>query len=360
MSPVNPQMQRLLQMLGSDRSLLGQLAASGGQQNTGFFDRPGVRPAMLNLGLGLLAQKDQAGTLGGAIGRAGPGAVQAFQQGQQDADLEAAMEGLPPQMQRVIMALPRAQRGLALMQMMQPEPPQVAEPGQDMEDAILELYGPVDPRTLTRDQLAKAGELARQYALERAEAGGTRVTIEGEQAASAAASKIGSASAESLLGAAETARSAIGRITTAGQMKQLLENPEARKVFGPGATVRQLLQRANSDPTARRIAAQYRALAGQGVLEGLDAFPGQISDKEREYLERISAADESLTVDELQAGLDAIERIQRSNARRYLDEIEAFDPAAFNVTPQQMGQLRALADRVRTSLGTSNDPLGIR
>lgn len=91
---------------------------------TGFLQKPGIRDALLATGSALLAQSDQPGSLGGALGRALPMGVQAYQQGQQSAALDEAFADAPESMRRLMAGLSMTQRqGLAgnlLMQQMSP------------------------------------------------------------------------------------------------------------------------------------------------------------------------------------------------------------------------------------------------
>lgn len=95
---------------------------------TGFLQKPGIRDALLATGSALLAQSDQPGSLGGALGRALPMGVQAYQQGQQSAALDEAFADAPESMRRLMAGLSMTQRqGLAgnlLMQQMAPRAPQ--------------------------------------------------------------------------------------------------------------------------------------------------------------------------------------------------------------------------------------------
>ncbi len=83
-----------------------------------FLAQPGLSNALMSTGAALLAQSDQPGTLGGALGRALPVGMQAYQQGQEEAKLRAVIETMPPEMRRLIEALPASQRGAAMMQLL--------------------------------------------------------------------------------------------------------------------------------------------------------------------------------------------------------------------------------------------------
>lgn len=89
-----------------------------------FLARPGLRDALLATGSGLLAQRDQPGSLGGALGRALPMGMQALQQGQQKAQYEQMLASAPPEMRQLLTML-GPERGVpALMQLTMPKAPE--------------------------------------------------------------------------------------------------------------------------------------------------------------------------------------------------------------------------------------------
>lgn len=94
---------------------------------TGFLQRPGIRDAMLATGSALLAQSDQPGSLGGALGRALPVGIEALRSGQQRAALDDAFADAPESMRRLMAGLSQGQRqalaGNLAMQQMTPQAP---------------------------------------------------------------------------------------------------------------------------------------------------------------------------------------------------------------------------------------------
>lgn len=89
-----------------------------------LLQRPGLSDALMATGAALLAQKDQPGSLGGALGRALPMGMQAFQQGQEEARINELMASAPPEMQQLLRALPAGQRGAALFSLLMPKAPE--------------------------------------------------------------------------------------------------------------------------------------------------------------------------------------------------------------------------------------------
>lgn len=326
---------------------------------------PALQQALIGTGTALLQQSDRPGTLGGALGRALPAGLNAFQEGRRMQEFEELLTGMPESQARVFRLLgPDAGTGaLAQMFMQGPPEPELIAPGQDLQDILIELYGPVDPTTLTPDQVASAAALQQERELARASAGASSVTIEGERAASAAQGALGTDAIGRLSAARDAAVGATATLGRVGELQKLLTMPEAASVTGPGSSIKTLAQRFSDDPTAREIAAAFDALAGQNVLAGLEAFTGAISDAEREFLDRIQAGDRDMTVEELQAGLGVLERIQRDIAEGYLSRLDSFDGAAFGIGAGQLESAHAAESAiVRRGLGANvgADPLGIR
>ena len=97
---------------------LAQQAAPQTGGFSAFMARPGLRDALLQTGLGMMAQRDQPGSFIGALGRAAPAGVQAYQGGQSNAALAAALQGAPGSMQKLMQIDPRL---YMQVQAMQPE-----------------------------------------------------------------------------------------------------------------------------------------------------------------------------------------------------------------------------------------------
>jgi hypothetical protein len=99
-----------------------QPAAPGGI--SGLLAKPGITQALLAFGSSMLAESDRpGGSLGGALGRSLPSGMQAYGQGQQEAELNKVMEGMDPRMRTLIMSLPPRERAMAMLQLNQkPDP----------------------------------------------------------------------------------------------------------------------------------------------------------------------------------------------------------------------------------------------
>lgn len=81
----NPLAAYLQQRGLMDPSSLQRTATGPGPSGlAALLQRPGLKDALFATGMALLAQKDQPGSLGGALGRALPVGMQAYQQGQQE------------------------------------------------------------------------------------------------------------------------------------------------------------------------------------------------------------------------------------------------------------------------------------
>lgn len=325
----------------------------------GLLNKPGAGNALMAVGMSMMAQSDQPGSLLGAIGRSLPAGMQAMQQAQGQRQysemMQAATAGMSPaQRSQFEMMSPDDQSAFLREQMTTPLPREgkvvdgkIVDP---VTGAIIfsgdEAELPTDARmvewlmdqpTAVRDEYFDMLDKRR----------GPGVTINtGDNAAGAASNRLGAAAADSLISAGATAESADSALGTLSRMNELLAMPEARDIMGPGTTVRSFMQRFNDDPTAREIRAEYAALAGQNVLAGLSAFTGAISDKEREYVEKINSADMSLTVEELRSGIAAIERMKQMAIDDFTDKYESFDPSEFDVTRGQVRQYEDLYERL--------------
>ncbi len=333
---------------------------------------PALQQALLGTGAALLQQSDRPGTLGGALGRALPVGVQAFQEGRRTQEFEELLTGMPESQARVFRLLgPDAGAG-ALAQSLLAGPPELTAVGANERfvdpvtgEVVLDAVPDVASAPASVDEFLFARENGFEGSytdfLTAKRSPGVTVNVEGDKAASAAQGALGSDTVGRLAASRDAAVGATNTLGRVRALQGLLDAPEAASVTGPGSSIKTLAQRFNADPTAREIAAQFDALAGQNVLESLSAFTGAISDAEREFLERIQSGDRDMTVEELRAGLSVIERVQRGIAEGYLQRLDSFDGAAFGLGPGQLESAHAAeAGLVRQALGGGNDPLGIR
>lgn len=364
--------------------LAGKPRQQGPTGLAALLSRPGLRDALIATGSTLLAQADQGGSTFGDLGRALPFGLQALQQGRQEAEIDALMESAPPEMKQLLKALPAQQRVGALLSLMKkpesqviPEGAAVLEDGKEIyknvrpekaedplkgfpAEAQLVLWGMgVDPATATMEQREAA--LTRYAELQTAGKGPLVQIDTGDKAASSAAQALGGDAATRVVSKAATADAAIGLVDNIATAERLLDDPAMKKVAGPASSIRTVAQRLGDDPRARELAAQYDILTSDVVLQKVKAFKGPLSEKELAFLERASAADRNMTVEELQAGLKLLRRISERDLKDYVNEVDSFNPAEFDVTEGQMQQYRGLADRARAvTSGKAKDPLGLR
>ena len=83
----------------------------------GFLQAPGTQELLLGLGSRLLAQSDQPGTIGGALGRSIPGAMQDRQGAVDQHEADQALGGLSIAQNRLLKLLPQAKRAEAAFAM---------------------------------------------------------------------------------------------------------------------------------------------------------------------------------------------------------------------------------------------------
>lgn len=302
-----------------------------------FLANPALQQALIGTGSALLQQADSPGTFGGALGRALPAGMQAFERAQRAQEFSALLEGMDPTQRRLFELLgPDAGAGM-------------------LAQSILQRPEPTEQPTSVQEYLfaqSQGFEGSFQDFIQAKKSPAVQVNVEGDRAASAAQGALGTGAVQRLdegRTAAVTAATTLERVTA---LQELLDDPAAEQVTGPGSSVRTFFERFDSDPAARQIAAQIDALAGLNVLDGLNAFSGPISDSEREFVARIQAADRSLTVEELRAALQILERAQRGVADSYLGQLESFDGEAFGIAPGQLESAHSAdAARVRRALG---------
>jgi hypothetical protein len=125
----NPQLLPLLSRVGNANVRMGAAPSPTGL--AALLQRPGLRDALLATGMGMMSQADQPGSVAGALGRALPMGVQAYQQSRQNAEMDALIAQMPPEMQKVLRMLPPAQKGQALMQLLQPKERKITALGKD-------------------------------------------------------------------------------------------------------------------------------------------------------------------------------------------------------------------------------------
>lgn len=333
--------------------------------NLSFLQRPGVREGLMQTGMAMMAQSDQPySTFLGNLGRALPAGVEAGRAASQQADYEAMLEGLPPEQATFLKMLGR-DRGLTMLAqqaMAGPPKPDFLE-GREGEffrgnpdGTMTQLTTPpaetVTPTANQRDfEFFQTLSPEQQAAYTALHGPGPGVTVNtGDKAAGAAAGAFGSDAASRIISSSKSAEAAVGIMSTVAQADALLQRPEAQQVTGPGATIFTLRERFRDNPAAREIAAQFDVLTSDIMLQTIDSFEGALSDKELAFIERASAADRNMTVEELRAGLDLLRRIAERDVEAYVTEFDAFNPAAFDVAPEQMQQYRALRDRAGVAL----------
>ena len=338
-----------------DAAVAGLGAQSIQQRPTGIaalLADPAIRQALLGTGAALLQQSDQPGTLGGALGRALPVGIGEFERGRaqqsaeaRQAEFEQMLQGLPPEMASVIKLAGVDGGGLEMFaQTLAPPELQAVNVNERLTDragnVVLDAVAQASDNPASVDEFIFAreegfeGSFPDFLASKRSPA--VMVTVEGDNAANAAQGALGTDAIGRLSAGRDTALSATRTLSNVQRLQELLDDPAAERVTGPFVTLKDVQERFSDDPSARVISAEFDAIAGQNVLEGLDAFTGAISDAERQFLERIQQGDRSMTVEELRAGLAAMEKMQRAAAQSYLSQIDNFDPTAFGFAEGQV------------------------
>lgn len=342
--------------------------------------RPGLRDALIGTGSALLAQRDQPGSLGGALGRALPVGMQAFQQGQQKAEYEQMLASAPPEMRQLLTML-GPERGIpALLGMMTPKPkadPKVvgkslvdpttgevifAEP--DAPDKPPELppvlrgiyhgMGIDDPNTATPEQRAQA--LATFERLE-GPAPGTTVNVNAVEGAAGRA--IGESVARTI-GGDQAAQAAVQTVGTIDRIAQVVSNPKFREVSGPlfGGRFGELRAQFADDPAARELLAEFNTLGGQMTMAQLEAFTGPKTDFEFRQAKRLVLNEPNMTAEEIQAGLRRLREVAVQDAQRWAKRLLALDPERLNFDPQDIAPQLELANQIISTYGENASGAG--
>jgi hypothetical protein len=281
-----PQLLQAAQLARPGVKAIGTPAGPSGL--AALLAKPGIRDALLATGSALMAQSNQPGSIGSALGQALPMGFQAFQQGKQEAEIDALLETAPPEMRRLLKALPAQARVAALLGLMKPKERQVVAPGAAIVEGDKEVYrNPtaekpedpfkglsstmrdalfvlgVDPASMTADQRAAARKLAAEM---EAEGRGPMVTV---NTGSGDISKLPVGVQSGIVGA-QGVRSALDRFE--GFAKQWLEIPAAKRAVSqigvPNKEMDTLL--GNMESTRQELVLNLKNLAELGVLAGPD------------------------------------------------------------------------------------------
>jgi hypothetical protein len=125
-STIDQHVPGMLPAMPLARPGMDMLPGMGQRGPTGIaalLQRPGLRDALFATGTSMLAQTNAPGGTLGALGQALPMGMMAFQQGQQEAEIDALLESAPPEMRRLLKALPAQARVAALLGLMKPKEP---------------------------------------------------------------------------------------------------------------------------------------------------------------------------------------------------------------------------------------------
>jgi hypothetical protein len=244
--------------------------------------RPGIRDALLATGSALMAQSNQPGSIGSALGQALPMGFQAFQQGKQEAEIDALLESAPPEMKRLLKALPAQARVAALLSMMKPKEEKDLE-FRELADGRIgafdkrtgKMVSTEGPAEAVDDPAAKEKGLLEFYATldpaqqERYDKLFGKTPMVTVNTGSSDISKLPVGVQSGIVGA-QGVRSALDRFE--GFAKQWLEIPAAKRAVSqigvPNREMDTLL--GNMESTRQELVLNLKNLAELGVLAGPD------------------------------------------------------------------------------------------
>lgn len=363
-----------------------------------FLARPGLSQALMSTGAALMAQSDRPGTTLGALGRALPVGMEAYQQGQQNAQTDALIQQMPPQMQALLRSLPPAQRAQAMFSLAMPKPGVVVKtderlvnpttgqtmvgalpPNLDFKPLADGTIGAFDPRT---GQQVRPGQgpaeqspMEKEWALysslspadqkrfnamKAAGANVVNVNTAPEGAASAAVGKM----VGDTIGGAAKAQENLNTINTIDQITSLVNSPAFKQISGPlaGSSLGQLAARLGDNPQVKELLGQFNALGSTLTMEKLNAFTGRKTEFEYKQAKRMAMNDTTMTPEEITAGLRIYKQIAQQDANNWAEDMTGLDLKRLNVNPADVARPLDLARRIKNGgvPAASADPLGIR
>jgi hypothetical protein len=341
-----------------------------------LLQRPGLRDALFATGTSMLAQTNAPGGTLGALGQALPMGMMAFQQGKQEAEIDALLESAPPEMKRLLKALPAQARVPALLSMMKPKEPvklgkddRLIEQGTNrvLVDAIPEVEkAPDEVRTFEAYAAMTPEQQANYREFLKAKRGpGNQVTVNtgGEGGAQKA---IGEVVYNTITGA-EGAQANLQKVADIDRIVQITQDPEFKKVSGPimGSKWGELNARFADDPKARELLAEFNAIGGQMTMDQLEEFTGPKTDFEFRQAKRLVLNDPTMTVDEIRSGLKVHRAAAIQDANRWSDRMRGLDPSKLKFDPELLRTEMDLAEQIKRQFPASQaggkvDPLGIR
>ena len=174
---------------------------------------------------------------------------------------------------------------------------------------------------------------------------------------------VGGATAESAGGALGTqtvswlgdlrsgAQTSVDLLQAVAKADELLDIiPDEAFRFGGG--VRQWIDQnvAASPEKDRYLAAvaEFKTQVAQVVLAQLSAFPGQISDSERRFVESFSGMNFSESREQIRGRLNALAGKFRAPVANYISFYDSFDPGQYNISATQMAPYKAYYDELTT------------
>lgn len=264
--------------------------------------RPGLRDALMATGSALLAQKDQPGSFGGALGRALPMGMQAYQTGQEEAKLNELMQNAPPEMRQLLAALPAGQRGAALLSLMKPGDAFTLSPGEKRFTASGQQVAAVpesapDPTDEMRNfaaflQLSPEQMAAFEKYVKMKQSGPSVVVNTGDKAQETEIGKYWGQKYGQIMDGAQLAPNKLAQLD---QLESLLSMPGVYQGTGGqavldakrlarslGIEVEGVAETEAASAIGREMALSLRNPAGGAGM------PGALSDKDREFLESMT------------------------------------------------------------------------
>jgi hypothetical protein len=235
--------------------------------------------------------------------------------------------------------------------------------GLSVDERIALRLNNIDPQdykdgNLTQGQRTELGTALQELNSSRA----SRVTVGGstaESAGGALGSQMVTWLGETRTGA-QTSVDLLQAVAKADELLDLIPD----EAFRAGGGVRQWIDQnvAPSPEKDRYLAAvaEFQTQVAQVVLAQLGAFPGQISDSERRFVESFSGMNFSESREQIRGRLNALATKFRAPVANYISFYDSFDPAQYNISAEQMAPYQAYYDQLTTITGQLNEAAAAR
>lgn len=347
---------------GTSRFLSTLMGLDPRTQRPGLSNNPAMMQGIQQAGMALLAApKPQKGQLLLNIGQALGYGQQVAQSAQMQSDQMQALESLnlPPAMRALLQTLPPAERGQAAFSMLSQQKPA----GSTVLPSGARLVNDQTGETLAENPVAEkngfkvfanggvwddnAGEWLVEPPAQTPQVvvnTGSRASAVDEALATQAADVVG-----------KQFESTAARLPNVAAIDRALEiTNESDFPSGPGVVIKDVLDNW-SNPQAVALRTEFDQITGQIMLDILQNFPGQLSEKELETARALSGGKRDIPVEAVRAALQAIRRVAVRNAVMWAGRMRRL-----GASPEFAGKDLSEQLNLAEQIIQKHDPLGLR